>query len=603
MTDELFPYYQRELAYVKRLSADFADEYPKVATRLRIGPDSVEDPNVLRLIEAFAFVAGRIRHKIDDEFPELSDALLETLYPHYLCPIPSMAIAQLEIKEDLGTSYLLERGVALETEPVDGEPCRFITRVPVTLWPISVTKASVSGLPADAPPHPRLAEALSIIRITLETKTSDVTMQELGLDRLVFYLSGQTSEALRLYELIMNNALGISLATSSADPDPTILDSQALQPQGFGAADGMLEYPARSFLGYRHLSEFFAFPQRFLFFELSGFDRHVAHQARSSVDIFIYLNEGVTDLERNVTAANFSLGCVPVTNLFRQIAEPIRVTEKQSEYRVVPNARRRKAMETYSIDRVTAMMEGEERVILPFNGFQHDREVGDVYWRATRRFAEFNSPATETYIQLMDLSFDPTEPAKWVLELVTTCFNRDLPSQLPFGGGQPRLSLVESGAPLASIECVTAPTSTLYPQLRKGAVWQLISHLNLNHLSLAFDREGTAALREILSLYDVKNAPESRMLIQGVTLTGVQPVTRRSPSAGANAVVNGLEIEVELDPQRFAGSNVFLFATVLERFFALYVSINSFSQLVVKLKGREGIWRRWPPRAGTQQLL
>src|SRR5262245_1082479 len=97
MSESLLPYYERELEFIRRLAQEFARQYPAVADRLGLETSASTDPHVERLIQAFALVAGRIHHKLDDEFPELTDALLSVLYPHYLAPVPSMAVVEAEL--------------------------------------------------------------------------------------------------------------------------------------------------------------------------------------------------------------------------------------------------------------------------------------------------------------------------------------------------------------------------------------------------------------------------------------------------------------------------------------------------------------------------
>src|SRR5918911_985920 len=141
MRDELLGYYERELVFLRQMGADFAKKYPKIASRLLIDADKCEDPHVERMIEAFAFLAGRVHLKIDDEFPEITESLLNVLYPHYLAPIPSMSIAQFALDSQQGkltTGYDIERGTVLYSRSVQATPCRFRTCYPVTLWPLEI---------------------------------------------------------------------------------------------------------------------------------------------------------------------------------------------------------------------------------------------------------------------------------------------------------------------------------------------------------------------------------------------------------------------------------------------------------------------------------
>src|SRR5262249_47469291 len=147
MRQELLPYYQRELTFIRQMASEFAEKYPKIADRLLLEPHRCEDPHVERLIESFALLCGRVHHKIDDEYPEITEALLDALYPHYLRPIPSMAIAQFQMDpaQSVATGQApIPSGAALHTQPEDGQVCSFRTCYPVQLWPLRITGASLS---------------------------------------------------------------------------------------------------------------------------------------------------------------------------------------------------------------------------------------------------------------------------------------------------------------------------------------------------------------------------------------------------------------------------------------------------------------------------
>ena len=223
MSDSLLPYYERELDAIKRLAAEFADTHPKIAGRLRLSADAVDDPHVARLLEGVAFLAARVHHRLDDEFPELTDALLGLLYPHYLAPMPSCMVAQFDCQPDLMTPARLPAGMAIDTEPVHGEELRYRTTAPVTLWPVEVENVRLSGLPIVAPANPSAAGAAGVLRITLKCASPEATFTQLGVDRLRFFLRGPTNQALALYELLGAHAISIAYADSAVDPAPVIV--------------------------------------------------------------------------------------------------------------------------------------------------------------------------------------------------------------------------------------------------------------------------------------------------------------------------------------------------------------------------------------------
>jgi type VI secretion system protein ImpG len=618
MSEALFPYYERELLFIRQLSQEFAKLYPGSAGRLLLEQNRSVDPHVERLIESFALLAARVHHKLDDEFPELTDALLSVLYPHYLAPVPSLAIVQFELdygRAQLPNGFLIDRSSRLHTQPVGDLPCKFRTGYPVTLWPVELTKAQL--MPPPFPPGFRPPpKTVAALRLQFECQ-GEMKFTELSLEKLRFFLSGDTQVVAALYELIFNHTLQVvfrPLDKDAALQPLTFEPDKVLSQVGFARDEGLLPYPSHSFVGYRLLTEFFTFPQKFQFFELGGWPRARQAGFQRRVEVVFFLSRSQVALEQGVDAQTFRLGCAPVINLFEQIAEPIALTQARHEYKVVPDVGHTQGMEVYSIDSVTSTdpVTATTTDYEPFYSFRHGmtRDQQQTFWYASRKQSlRENDRGVEVYLNLVDLGFNPRLPAESVLIVRTTCTNRDLPSQLQRAGDAVYFEL-EAAAPLSRIRCLRSPTTPLRPPVRRGAHWRLISHLCLNHLSITDPVEGRAALQEILRLYDFSD-PESgqqlaavnRQLIEGITGVATRRVVGRTGAATASGFCRGLEVTLEFDEQKYVGTGVFLFASVLEHFLGLYATLNSFSQLVAKIKQGEGIVKKWPPRAGEHQLL
>jgi type VI secretion system protein ImpG len=622
MRDQLLGYYERELTYLRQRGAEFAEKYPKVAGRLLLEADKCEDPHVERLIEAFAFLAGRVHLKIDDEFPEITEAFLNVLYPHYLAPLPSMAIAQFALDSQQGkltTGYRIEPGTVLYSRAVQGTPCRFRTGYPVTLWPIEVSETALSSKdPVDRQGKWSQAVLKINLRCLNNTRLAELATGEdrsQAIASLRFYLNGEPQLVYPLYEMIFNNVTAVELRplqtgrrNGGAQPSPILLPPSALQSVGFAADEGLLPYTARSFTGYRLLTEYFAFPEKFLFFDVSGLDRAAAAGFAEEFEILLHLRE-VTPPHSAVDRNALQLGCAPIINLFQKIAEPIHLTHRQNEYRVIADVHRQMATEIYSVDEVTTTDPylQQSRQFQPFYSMRHtyDRRQERAFWYTTRRPSQrSDDPGTEVYLSLVDLGLNPRVPAVETMTVHTTCTNRDLPGKLPFGDREGDFE-VESLAPLAPVRCLKKPAATLRPPLKQAAQWRLISHLSLNHLSIV-GGEGEAspeALREILLLYDFMDSSATRRQIAGLTGVASRRVVRQTGSRIGSGFVRGIETTLEFDEEQYVGGGLFLFASVLERFLGLYSSLNSFSQLVAKVKQREGNLKRWQPRTGEQIIL
>ena len=329
---------------------------------------------------------------------------------------------------------------------------------------------------------------------------------------------------------------------------------------------------------------------------------------------FCFLDRTLATLEQGVDAQTFRLGATPVVNLVEQIAEPIALEQTRYEYRVIPDVAHPAGLEVYSVDAVTSVDPATSTTTeyQPFYSFRHgrDRDNQRAFWYASRRPSLMeNDRGTEVYLNLVDLSFNPRLPAEQVLVVRTTCTNRDLPIQLERAGEELYFEL-EAAAPLARIRCLRTPTLPLRPPLRRGAYWRLISHLNLNHLSLTDPQEGKQALQEILRLYDFSDpeagqqrAAVTRQVIEGILAVSSRRVVGRTGAPISSGFSRGVEVTIEFDEQKYVGMGVFLFACVLERFLGLYASINSFSQLVATTRQGEGVLKKWPPRTAERQLL
>jgi type VI secretion system protein ImpG len=632
MSDDLLPFYDRELKHLQALGAEFAQRHPQVAGRLRLGPEGAADPHVERLIQAVAFLNARIRHKIEDDFPELTQSLLGLVYPHYLRPIPSLGIAQLELDaagHALVKGRYVPRGTAIDTEPdlSFGESCRYRTAYDVTLWPLKVAQARLARRPFSIPASPQASRAQAVLHIELRSLAPETKVGLVQAPRLRFYLHrGNNTNVYKLLELLGTDVLEVCLAADAHAGRFAVLSPASLAPVGFERDQGLLPDDARSLPAYRLLTEYFAFPQKHLFVDLElgtpgtaewAFARAAADQ-HDRLSLFVLLKRSDADLERDLSADTFRLGCTPIVNLFRQAADPLTLTQTEAEYQIVPDARRPWSCEIYSIDRVEAVSPQQEAVLFqPFFSWKHGAEQNprQAYWHAALRPGAGSDPThpermrQDVLMSLVDLGFRPSQPAGWTLRVDATCFSGDAPSHLPGGvgpGGMPRplLSLPEGAGPISRVTSLTPPTPTLRPEWGRRTLWRLISHLSLNHLSLTGGGDGAAALREMLELYNFRRSAETQALIDSITEVRSERIVRRVGwRAGGFGL--GTQVQVTIDESRLAGLGGYLLAMVLDRFFGAYVAVNSFTELVVQSRqriGQEEPWR-WSKRTGERILL
>lgn len=615
MLESLLPYYERELAHLRELSGEFARRYPKIAGRLQLEGDQCEDPHTERVIEAFAFLAARIHRKLDDEYPEIVASLLDVLYPHYLQPIPASTIVQLETdpsRPEVARSYLVERHQPVHSPAVQGVECRFRTCYPVDLLPLSLTAARLE-LTAGSERLRRLApDASAVLTLELETH-GDLEISQIGLERLRFFLDGEPPLMHLLYEVLLSAVQRVCVEDGHAS-HMRELPASAIKAVGFDREEGMLEYDERSFLGYRLLTEYFSFPDKFLFVDFTRLGEVVTTLVGRRLVLRCAIRhwpdtERHTRLLDKLGAQHLKLGCTPLVNLFMHPGEPIRLTHRQASYPVRADSRRPRACEVVQIRRVRRVERGgdersEEVPAFYASGHGADR-AARFHWHASREGStRKDDKGTDVALHLVDLDFEPVRPAAEVLSLELLCSNRDLPEQIPFGGSQsaPHTDFSLPGHPVVKrVRLLRKPTPSLRPPVRRGLQWRLISHLSLNYLSIV--DEGKEALQELLGLYDLTGSSVTNRQIQGIVAIGSEPGLARVAGSGFSGFVRGTDISLTLDDGYFVGASSYLFASVLERFFALYCAPNSFIRLRVHSAQQQKEIAVWPPRSGEALVI
>lgn len=611
--DELLLYYERELTYLRRLGAEFGARYPKIAARLQLEPTKCDDPHVERMLEGVAFLNARLHRRLDEDLPELSEALLDVLYPLHVRPVPSLSVVELDLDPELGAlpgGLPVPRGSELRSRPVQGMACRFRTAYDTVLWPAAV--AAAEWTTADrAGAGVRLADAAGALRIELRALPG-MRLGDVALDDLRLHLSGDALVADTLYELLGNNVARVAVRDPDQPGRPAeVLDAASVRPVGFDDDQALLPLPRRTLAAHRLLQELFVLPQKFHFYDLAGLGGALrALHCGPRAEVVVLLTpferpERRAALELGLSADAIRLGCTPVVNLFAQTSEPILLTERQFEYPVVPDARRRLEIETWSVDEVTAFTPGGEapRVVAPLYAHRHGvAERGQVFWHGARRASGWRTDrGTDVYLSFADLSGEVRTPDTEVVSCALTCFNGELPGRLPFGADERGDFELVAGGPVRRVRCLIKPTGVVQPPLGKSLLWRLVSALSLNHLSLVDG--GRDALQELLRLHNTAGGASGERQIQGLVDVRSAPTYARVASEQGVAFARGRRVEVVFDEEQFPGGGAFLFASVLERFLALSATMNSFTQLAAASRQRRRPMGEWAPRSGWRTLV
>ena len=619
MDPRLLRYYNQELRYLRETGGEFAREFPKIASRLGMDSLEVSDPYVERLLEGCAFLAARVQLKQDAEFPRLSQRLLELLYPNLLAPLPSMMVAQIEpgrTDPSLMKAPRIPRDTALLAAPPahTHTRCEFRTAQELQLTPLITESAEYFrnlaelGLSAFAlPERPRCG-----VRVRLRLPEG-MPLAKLEAGDLRFYIGGQPDVAKRLHELLTTSLIGVLVGGTGRPETRRLLAADELQALGFDDADAMLPVQLRMMSGLRLLQEYFAFPSRFLFFDLMGLRPLLPTLPGTELELLFLFSQPGVDLDGLVEPAHFSLHCVPAINLFAKRADRIALDDGQHEFHVVPERTAPLDYEVYDVLSATGFdQQGQERRFLPLFAPDHSPSPHQPayysVWREPRLLSEQarrEGPrsgyiGSEVFLSLVDPEDAPIPHALRQLGVQTRCTNRDLPMFLVAGGVTSQFSL-EAGVPVAAVRAVAGPSRPYSALLEGGVAWRLINLLSLNYLSLldAGGGEGVAALRDLLSRLPMAAEPVQRRMIESIQKVSARAVVRRHPMAGPIAFSRGLQIELTMDELGHEGGSAVMFAAVLHRFFARHASLNSHVETVLHSLTR-GELMRWRPALGSR---
>ena len=620
MDPRLLEYYNRELQFMRETGAEFARAYPRVAARLGLDGLDCADPYVERLLEGFALLAARVQLKLDARHPDFTQQLLELVYPGFLAPIPSAAIAEFvpDLEEgSLKEGVRIERGSALKTPLGKGErtSCEFRTAHTVTMWPVTITEAryfsGVGSLGAQGVVAPSHAKAA--VRLRLKA-AAGVAFASLPLDALDVFIKATPGVASRLHEQILANGTGLCVRALPAKGSGTNLPASAVTEVGSEDAAALLPITRAGFAGFRLLQEYFILPERFQFFGLRGLRQALRTCASEEIEVFIFLDRVQPSLENALDSAHFRLNCTPVLNLFPKSCDRLEVASQDTEHHVLPDRNRPQDFEVYAIQQVTGLTRGGEGdfPVAPFYAATHrsaalehrayytiQRRPRLVSTRQVRTGERTSYLGSECFLSVADSGGRFESGTSRQLDVRALCTNRDLPIYTSFGKGRTDFVL-ESGAPVASIRCITGPTLPRAAPASGETAWRLVSHLSLNYLSL--QSQGIELLRDFLTLYADPNDSVAVRQIEGVRSVSFDPVVRRMPLPGPISHGRGLRIDVTLDDAAFEGTGLLPLAAALECFVRRYVSLNSFTQLRL-LSATRGEIKQWPVRIGARQIL
>ncbi|MCY4413850.1 MAG: type VI secretion system baseplate subunit TssF [Alphaproteobacteria bacterium] len=588
-------YYQRELSFLREMGAVFAEQHPKIAKRLGLSKGQASDPHVERLIESFAFLTSYIQKDLDGQFPRLSSSLLDTIMPILTRPIPSMGIAEfaLDTAQKMTSGQILPAKTPVYTESADvTQNLRFHTTEPIHFNPIQITSVSITSLRK----YSEFSRYKSGQGLLVTLKSLAGSFAQLAIPSVRFFLNMQRNQSLALYSYIMRAKEPIAVLQEKI---PHIYPGFIPQPVGMKQESLMLPSDTAQ-IGYALLQEYFCLPEKFLFVDIP------LPKALDSDEITVMIPLATAEslTEYHFSANSLLLHCTPIVNLFEKITEPLSFDHKKVEYRLIPDRKRQKSTEIYSIHNLyTARSMGEkEKVISPYFSYNHEHLTAQntMFWNARRVAAGRGYRGTNMYISFVDKDASPLSHIQETVYARTLCTNRGLAADI-----QPGTQFYSDVAtPAATIMPVMEMTEPLYPSLDGINQWKLISMLATSYTEFSTAEEGVDRLKNLLTMLSEKTLAENQSEIQSVLRLQVDPCIRRFQRHKEWAgFYNGNHVKLHVDEHTISAEQLYLLLSILSEFFATQTHMHAFSMLSVSSNVREGVWHTWQPRAGEAQTL
>jgi len=623
MEAKFLEFYNQELKFIRETGAEFAKEYPKIAGRLGLDGFDCSDPYVERLLEGFAFLSARIHLKLDASFPKFTQHLMEQLFPTFLQPSPSMIITQFNPDFEEGSlteGVTIPRQTALHSLLGKGEQtaCEYRTSHEVTLWPIKLTQAEYINAQELASYTTNTSLGFipkSGVMVTLEAAPG-VKFSEMSLDSLMLHIRGTESFPLYLFESLFKGYQGC-LYKSSSNMWRKAHTPTSITAHGYDKEDALLPYCNKQFDGFRLLKEYFAFAKRYLFLSVDNLQATLKQCHEETIQLLFLLEHNDPRLENLVSADNLALHCTPAINLFPKRAERINVSRINNDFHVVPDKLRPLDFEVCTIENIKGFSSGIEPTtdFLPlYAADDAHTNKHNAYYTTTRDTRSLNVNqrkfghrssyiGTEIYLSLVDPKNAPYADNLRQLSVDTLCCNRDLPLMMPLGKGKTDFT-IDTGAPCESVRCVGEPTRPNAPLSEGNVAWDLINQLSINFLGIT-DNNSTSALTKLKTLLGLmmnKKDHAQTKQIDGIIDLKTHQITSRLPFAGPICFGRGVAIEITVDELAYEGNSTFMLGMILDQFFSQYVSINSFTQLILNSSDSREIYR-WPIRIGLRNAI
>lgn len=580
MIEELLPYYEKQLQEFGQQSREFSQKYPKIAQRLSLNQEQVDDPHIERLIQSFSLIAARIDKKLADSYDIFTRSLFEVMFPQYLKPFPACTVVSFEDLnkcKQLTEAHLIPKNTAIKSRSFKGVQCEFSTTQELKLLPIELSHLNFKTNPSA---HMHLNQNATL---SLGFNIFNQAHRILEKENLPIYLDAISNFPLQVLDAVFQSSTGFSLKFGHRVidiPNPFSI-------MGFAETESLLPLDQHTHHAYRLLMEYFCFSEKFNFLNMNlGLLKHLEKE-QNQFEILIHLKLNLNDQVniRNyseLNIANFKLYVVPVINLFKKQAEPQKINHQQLEYPLITDAHHPEFYQIYSITKMQMIREKSNKDqttfdIYPFFAMSHYQKDETQFFYSLNS-AQLQNKYVETGYSIISKHLSPETTKSDFISTQLLCSNRDLPHEA-LSQANNILNLNDSSLARRAV-VLKRPNKPYYFEQNKKEQWRIISHLSLNTLSLT-KGDALSHIQELLELYNLPQLKENHLIINAIQSVNFELKQKMVDAKPFPLFIRGLKVNLGIDSKVFRGHSLYIFSQLLSHVFNLKVQMNSFVDVVI----------------------
>lgn len=581
MIEQLLPYYEKQLQEFGQQSREFAQKYPKIAQRLSLNQEQIDDPHIERLIQAFSLIAARIDKKLEDSYDVFTHSLFEVMFPQYLRHFPACTVVSFEdinkLKQ-LTAAHVIPQKTALKSRSFKGVQCEFNTTNDVRLLPISLTQLEFQTSPST---HMHLNQNATL---SLKFEMFNDAQKWMLDEKLPLYLDAISNFPLQVLDSIFRKDTGFALRVGQRVVEIT----NPFDVMGFTEQESLLPIDQHTHHAYRLLMEYFCFPEKFnyLNLDLSRLKGLLNQQNQFEILIHLKLNLNDQAVVRNyseLNIANFKLFTTPAINLFEKQAEPQKISHTQLQYPLITDAHHPELYQVYSVIEMNMVREktNQEQThlpVLPFFAMSHYHN-DKVQFFYSLNYVPAQNKTTQMGYSIVSKHLKPYEIKSDFISIRLLCSNGDLPHEA-LSQSNNILNLNDSSLARRAL-ILKRPTSPFHFDKNKNEQWRIISHLSLNTLAL-MKGDALSHVKELLALYNLPHSKENILLIDALKQLNFSTSNKLVNSKPFPMFIRGVKAELTVNKSVFRGHSLYIFSQLLSHILNLKVQINSFVDVVVK---------------------